>query len=148
MRLIVHKHANAAVEMTQNTRTVFQPEANNASAVRTTAEPAMRIGSLRSRSCKTMESSLSLDEDRRTEFGQLVGSRRTRSRRTGAGYRGGGDHADANTSGPDGLKWHDGAMGREVSYYRVEWNHQDDEYPVALYSALDKDGWEVRKVDV
>ena len=39
-------------------------------------------------------------------------------------------------------------MTREVSYYRVEWRHEDDEYPVVLYSALDKDRWEVRKVDV
>ena len=39
-------------------------------------------------------------------------------------------------------------MSREVSYYRVKWHYQDDEYPVVLFSALDEHGWEVRKVDV
>lgn len=39
-------------------------------------------------------------------------------------------------------------MSREVSYHRVEWHHTDVEFPVVLFSALDKDGWEVRKVDV
>jgi hypothetical protein len=53
-----------------------------------------------------------------------------------------------NTAPREGLQWQDGAMSREVSYYRVEWHHQDDEFPVVLYSALDEHGWEVRKVDV
>lgn len=46
------------------------------------------------------------------------------------------------------MRWHDEHVSDEAKYLRVEWVHDDPEYPVVLYSALDVDGWEVRKVDV
>lgn len=39
-------------------------------------------------------------------------------------------------------------MSREVVYLRVQWHHDRPEDPVLLYSALDENRWETRKVDV
>ncbi|WP_229051453.1 hypothetical protein [Aeromicrobium sp. Leaf350] len=36
----------------------------------------------------------------------------------------------------------------ETTFLRVEWRHENDEYPVLLHSALDAGRLEVRKVDV
>lgn len=33
-------------------------------------------------------------------------------------------------------------------YLKVNWKHEDQAYPVVLYSELDEDRWEVRKVEV
>lgn len=35
-----------------------------------------------------------------------------------------------------------------MKYIRVGWKHRHPEDPVLLYSELDADGWELRKVDV
>lgn len=34
-----------------------------------------------------------------------------------------------------------------MRYQRVRWNHDSVEFPVLLYSEIDDDGWEVRKVE-
>lgn len=34
-----------------------------------------------------------------------------------------------------------------MRYQRVEWHHENPEEPVVLYSEIDADGWETRKVD-
>src|SRR5262249_32664364 len=36
----------------------------------------------------------------------------------------------------------------EMRYLRVEWLHPDPDEPVTLYSEIDDEGWEVRKVEV
>src|SRR5262249_45225376 len=36
----------------------------------------------------------------------------------------------------------------EMRYLRVEWIHPDPNEPATLYSQLDDEGWEVRKVEV
>jgi hypothetical protein len=35
-----------------------------------------------------------------------------------------------------------------MKYIRVGWSHENPAYPVLLYSELDRDSWEVRKVEV
>jgi hypothetical protein len=35
-----------------------------------------------------------------------------------------------------------------MNYIRVEWHHDEKHYPVLLYSELDDERWEVRKVEV
>ena len=39
-------------------------------------------------------------------------------------------------------------MRREVVFLKVHWHHDRPEDPVLLFSALDENRWEVRKVDV
>ena len=35
-----------------------------------------------------------------------------------------------------------------MTYIKVAWKHTKSEYPVVLYSELDDDRWEVRKVEI
>jgi hypothetical protein len=35
-----------------------------------------------------------------------------------------------------------------MRYLRVQWLHSDTDEPVTLYSELDEEGWEVRKVEI
>ena len=35
-----------------------------------------------------------------------------------------------------------------MQYIKVQWIHNDLDYPVLLYSELDADRWEVRKVEI
>ncbi|MBD1227946.1 DUF6881 domain-containing protein [Xenorhabdus griffiniae] len=33
-------------------------------------------------------------------------------------------------------------------YMKVYWKHSDDDYPIEIYSELDKDRYEVRKIEI
>jgi hypothetical protein len=35
-----------------------------------------------------------------------------------------------------------------MKYFRCEWLHSDPDYPVVLYSEIDDERWETRKVDI
>lgn len=35
-----------------------------------------------------------------------------------------------------------------MQYIKVQWLHDDPDFPVLLYSELDEDRWEIRKVDI
>ena len=39
-------------------------------------------------------------------------------------------------------------VGDQLRYLRVEWKHDYPSDPILIYSELDDDGWEVRKVEL
>jgi len=41
-----------------------------------------------------------------------------------------------------------GRIGATVTYILVKWKHTNPEYPILLYSELDDNRWEIRKVEV
>jgi len=35
-----------------------------------------------------------------------------------------------------------------MNYIRVRWKHSDPDFPILLYSELDEERWEIRKVEI